>query len=200
MKPLTNSKQRLMDAARHLIWRSSYGTTTVDAICEKAEVKKGSFYYFFKSKSDLAVTALRSDWENNRGFFEKLFSGPPLERFQKFYTFVFEGQSGIKTRHGRVLGCPLFSLGCEVSTIDAEIGAVVKDILNQYLAHMEKAIREAQEQGLVAVSDPGAKARCVFSYFEGALTQARIENNVEPLKALYPTTLEIIGAHTAQAA
>ena len=54
-------KERLMDAAMDLIWHNSYGTTSVDAICERAGAKKGSFYYFFKSKSELAAAALDAD-------------------------------------------------------------------------------------------------------------------------------------------
>jgi len=35
-----------------------YGVVTIDDICQRAGVKKGSFYYFFESKSALAVAAL----------------------------------------------------------------------------------------------------------------------------------------------
>jgi TetR/AcrR family transcriptional repressor of nem operon len=40
------------------MWQSSYGTLTIDAICERASVKKGSCYYFFKSKSEHATEAI----------------------------------------------------------------------------------------------------------------------------------------------
>ena len=60
----SDAKERLLDAALDLIWERSYGDVTIDAICEKAGVKKGSFYYFFDSKSELAAAALQSDWEN----------------------------------------------------------------------------------------------------------------------------------------
>ena len=40
----SDAKERLMNAAMDLIWENSYGSTSVDAICEKAEAKKGSFY------------------------------------------------------------------------------------------------------------------------------------------------------------
>jgi AcrR family transcriptional regulator len=40
-----------------LIWENSNGATSVDAICQRAVVRKGSFYYFFKSKSQLAPDA-----------------------------------------------------------------------------------------------------------------------------------------------
>ena len=58
--------EKLMDAVRELIWTGSYGTTTIDHICERAGVKKGSFYYFFNSKSDLAVTAIDAEWLHRR--------------------------------------------------------------------------------------------------------------------------------------
>ena len=57
----SDAKERLLDAALDLIWERSYGVVTIDAICEKAGVKKGSFYYFFESKSALAVAALEAD-------------------------------------------------------------------------------------------------------------------------------------------
>ena len=53
----SDAKDRLMTAALDLIWSESYGAVTIDDICQRAEVKKGSFYYFFESKSDLAVAA-----------------------------------------------------------------------------------------------------------------------------------------------
>ena len=48
-------KERLMDAAMDLMWQNGYAAASVDAICEQAGAKKGSFYYFFKSKSELTA-------------------------------------------------------------------------------------------------------------------------------------------------
>ncbi|MDP9291545.1 MAG: TetR/AcrR family transcriptional regulator, partial [Verrucomicrobiota bacterium] len=58
----SDARARLLDAALSLVWENSYGATSVDAICERAGVRKGSFYYFFRSKSELAVAALDADW------------------------------------------------------------------------------------------------------------------------------------------
>ena len=57
MKPESASKTKLLETAIDMIWASSYGSVSVDDICAKAGVNKGSFYYAFKSKSDLAVAA-----------------------------------------------------------------------------------------------------------------------------------------------
>ena len=51
----SDANERLMDAALDLIWEESYGAVTIDDICKRADVKKGSFYYFFDSKAALAT-------------------------------------------------------------------------------------------------------------------------------------------------
>ena len=79
-----------MDAAMDLMWRNSYGTTSVDAICERAGSKKGSFYYFFKSKSELAAAALEADWNKKKSEMDTIFSPtvPPLERLDRYFDFA----------------------------------------------------------------------------------------------------------------
>ncbi|MFZ0710773.1 MAG: TetR/AcrR family transcriptional regulator [Terrimicrobiaceae bacterium] len=54
------SKERILAGAKELFLARGYTATTVDAICEKAGLTKGSFYYFFESKEDLGLGVL--DW------------------------------------------------------------------------------------------------------------------------------------------
>src|SRR5208337_4694972 len=91
MGRVSDAKQRLMDAVLELIWSGSYGSTTIDHICEKAGVKKGSFYYFFDSKSALAAEAFEESWKDRRAELDAIFSPtvPPLERLQKYCDFGF---------------------------------------------------------------------------------------------------------------
>ena len=67
------SKERILTAAKELFSAGGYGATTVDAICEKAELTKGSIYYFFDSKEDLGLAVL--DWSLRRGA-QIIASGP----------------------------------------------------------------------------------------------------------------------------
>ena len=46
MPRVSDMKERLLDAAMDLIWHNSYGTTSVDAICERAGAKKGELLLF----------------------------------------------------------------------------------------------------------------------------------------------------------
>src|SRR5438477_399060 len=180
MGRVSDAKERLMGAVRELIWTGSYGSTTIDDICAKAGVKKGSFYYFFDSKADLAVTALDEEWERRRPELDSLFSPtiPPLERLRKYCEFSYRFQAEIKAKCGCVLGCPLFSLGAEVSTQEAQLQKKVQEMLDYKRKYLETAIRDAHAAGLIHAPDAAAKARVLFGYYQGLLTQARIENNL----------------------
>lgn len=195
MGRVSDAKQRLMDAVLELIWCGSYGSTTIDLICEKAGVKKGSFYYFFRSKADLAVAAVEASWDERRPQLEAVFSPalPPLERIRRFCESSYERQVELKKKYGRVLGCPMFTFGAEVCTQERKLRAKIQEILDQYRRYLETAIREAQSAGLVKVSDTARMARIVFMYFEGALTQARIQNDVEQLREVPEAVFEILG-------
>ena len=114
-------KERLTNAALDLMWENSYGTTSVDAICERADAKKGSFYYFFKSKSELTVAALEAEWNKNKANMDALFSPtiPPLERLDRYFDYVPRpSRRNCNKACGSILGCPLLSIGSEVSTQD----------------------------------------------------------------------------------
>ncbi|MGH8048968.1 MAG: TetR/AcrR family transcriptional regulator, partial [Chthoniobacterales bacterium] len=56
----SESKERILAAAKALFLARGYAATSVDSICEKAGLSKGSFYHFFDSKDALGLAAV--DW------------------------------------------------------------------------------------------------------------------------------------------
>ena len=192
----STAKDRLTDAALRMIWGNSYGATSVDAICEQAGVKKGSFYYFYKSKSDLAAAALDADWKRHQVQLDGMFSPtvPPLERLERYFEFNYERLVAIKEECGAVLGCPLYALGSEVCTQDTMLRGKIQEILDRKMTYFESAIRDAHAQGLIAAPDAKAKARTLFMFIQGALTQARIQNDADVLHDIYPDALDLLGA------
>jgi TetR/AcrR family transcriptional repressor of nem operon len=191
----SDARQRLMDAAYNLICEYSYGAVTIEAICERALVKKGSFYYFFESKSDLAVATINAWWSEREKVIDRLFQEeiPPLERLRSYLDFITQLQLKTYNLNGQVLGCPLFTLGAEICTQDKRLRARILEFLNSVLAAFTRAIADAQALGEIAGNHPEAKARVLFSTYEGILNLARIENNPELVRRLTDDALEAIG-------
>src|SRR5437867_13068149 len=161
MPRVSDMKERLTDAAMDLIWHNSYGTTSVDAICERAGAKKGSFYYFFKSKSELAAAALEADWNKKKAEMDSIFSAtvPPLERLDRYFDFVHDRLAELQKKCGSILGCPFVNVGSEVSTQDQIVREAIDRTMDRKMTYFISAMRDAQAEGLIDAPGPGAKAQ-----------------------------------------
>ena len=189
-----------MEAVNSLIWGGSYGSTTIDHICEKAGVKKGSFYYFFDSKADLAEAAIDCEWQQRRKELDTIFSPvvPPLERFERLADYMYRSQKEVQEVFGKVLGCPLFALGAEVSTQEKSLQKKIEEMLNYKRMYLESAIRDAHAAGLIDCPDAAQKARVLFTFLQGLLTEARIRNDLEVLRDAGRGALQILGVSEAK--
>jgi TetR/AcrR family transcriptional repressor of nem operon len=195
----SDANERLMTAALELIWEESYGAVTIDDICKRADVKKGSFYYFFKSKSELAIAALERLWiEESKPKMDSIFSPSvdPLTRITTYLASMHEFQAQIKAKHGKVLGCPVMSVGSETCTCheEAAVGNKIRELFSRKRRYYESAIRDAIADGSIEAGDPAEKATALSGLIEGILTQARIMNDPEVLRALPELALRILGA------
>lgn len=200
-KPATDTRARLLHTAADLIWRSSYHAIGVDRICEVAGVKKGSFYHFFPSKEELAIAAIDDGWAQYRPRLEDVFSTarPPLERLRLWAREVLEKQKEKRAETGCVCGCPLFALGAEIGPNAPKLRAKVEELLAQRVAYVESAVRDAHAGGFVHAPDAARKARILVDFIEGAMTRARIANDLAPLDDLEELVLEVAGALPAVA-
>src|SRR5271154_227343 len=185
-----------------MIWESSYGSVSVDDICTKAGVNKGSFYYAFKSKSDLAVAAFERYWENKRPLMDKIFSPlvPPLERLDNFCQLIIKDQKAKYESFGKMLGCPYCSLGCELSTQDENIRQKAEQISARQMKYMESLVRDLAAAGLIEVKDTAELAQEIFSYITGVLMQAKVENSVKHVERLQHGVMRLLGVKTLTAA
>jgi TetR/AcrR family transcriptional repressor of nem operon len=200
MARVSDMKERLMEAAMDLMWRNSYGATSVDAICEGAGAKKGSFYYFFKSKSELASTALEAEWNKKKKDMDAIFSPtvPPLERFDRYFDFVHDRLAEVQQKCGSILGCPFISVGSEVSTQDQIVRDTIDRIMDRKMNYFVSAVRDAAAQGLIDAPDPVAKAKALFSCYQGTMAQAKIQNDIELLREFKGVAKDVLGVKQAR--
>jgi TetR/AcrR family transcriptional repressor of nem operon len=75
-RPVAPARQKLLDAALALIREKGYASTTLDDLCAKARVAKGSFFHHFKDKEAIAVAAA-DYWSERTG---ALFEAAPYHK------------------------------------------------------------------------------------------------------------------------
>ena len=202
MHPEIDTQQRILDSASQLIHARSYADVGVAEICEHAEVKKGSFYHYFRSKRDLTLTVLDGYYMRlKRDLMDKAFSAdlPPLQRLELFGQLMYEVQKSSVAHTGRMVGCPFGNLAVELSTQDEKIRMKLADIFSELCTVFHHTLDEAVNIGDLEDVDTGATAEAMVAYFEGVMMMAKTQNDPEVLRQLLPG-LTAIRIHPADPA
>ncbi len=195
-----DTRQKLIDAALELMWKNSYSTVSVDDICKAIKVRKGSFYYFFPSKVDLALAAMDEASKVTQAMYDEAFSASrdPVARFERYADMTVEGQEWAKGKYGHVCGCPLATMGSEMAGQGSGIPEKFGEIYSQKLKHFEAALRDMITSGeLPEKTNVKVKAQELLSFIMGQLMMARIQNDLVPLKRDLKTgLLQLLGVNT----
>ncbi len=191
----SDAKEKLLTASLELIWERSYHSVGVGSICERAGVKKGSFYHFFKSKADLASQAIQTYWDSFKLELDVIFSPtkPPLQRLIDYFEMTYASGCDRRESGEDLLGCLFLGVGSESVNLEPLVWEKVTDILEEYFKYFQSAIQEAHAQGIIHIADPEAAARWVFNFFEGTLANAYIQNDLNLLNDLKPGCMQLLG-------
>jgi TetR/AcrR family transcriptional repressor of nem operon len=73
------------------------------------------------------------------------------------------------------------------------LGKTIQGIMEYKRKYLESAIRDAHAAGLIQAPDAAAKARMILAYYEGLMTQARIQDNIELLRETATGIFAILG-------
>ena len=192
----SDAKEKLLAVAFDLIHQQSYGTVGVDQICKLAGVNKGSFYYFFKTKTDLVVAAYEEHWQRKLADYERVFSktNPPLKRLELWCDYMRGIQEGRKKKYGYACGCAYSSVGGELATQDKKVRAQTQKLIDRTVQFLADAIADAQREGLVSAGDAVIKGQLVHAFVIGLLLRAKIYNDLKILRYADKAIFGIIGA------
>jgi TetR/AcrR family transcriptional repressor of nem operon len=192
MPRTSTARARLIDSAGRLIHASTYAAASVDDVCADAGVRKGSFYYFFPTKRELALAAIDERWQRAQtSILEPAFAADvePLERIIRFFHRAAEHQ-----RDEVVLGCPFGNLANELSTQDEAIRDRVRAVFAGYCEYFEHALRDAAASGSIPGGDISVRATALLAYFQGAMLLAKTHNDPRIIHNLADQTRALVGA------
>jgi TetR/AcrR family transcriptional regulator, transcriptional repressor for nem operon len=196
MGRVSDAKEKLLQVAFDLIHEHSYGSVSVDQICKRAKVNKGSFYYFFKSKTDLVAAAYEERWRVKQPDYEKIFSHehPPLRRLELWCDYIRNTQRQREKKYGHVCGCPYASVGGELATQDKKIRSKAQDLFERNTKYLVGTIGDAMLAGVAKADDAQVKAEMVHAFVIGLLLRAKIYNDLKVLNRLEEGVFALIGA------
>ncbi len=191
----STARDQLIDSAIGLMHDRGYTAVGIKEICDKAGVKKGSFFHFFPSKRDLALAVLDKQWQSvEEGLLKPAFHKdvPPLERIQNMFLMSYEYQCTNKAIYGQMLGCPFGILAAEMSTQDETLRQKVQFVFDGIAAYFEDALIDVLKENNSLRINPKIRSQALLAYLEGSLLYAKSHNDTAFFKVLADNALLLI--------
>ncbi|PCO21403.1 TetR family transcriptional regulator [Escherichia coli] len=144
-----DTRNDLIRSGLELLTQNGFLATGVDAIVKNANVPKGSFYYYFKSKEDYAQTVLNA----YDSFFEHKLkkhlhesSCTPMVRLENFINDACEG---IK-KYNFTRGCLVGNMMQESPGLPQSFIKVLQNILESWQALVAACLSDALSSGEIS--------------------------------------------------
>lgn len=174
-----SSRELLLEAATELIRTKGYSSTTVDDLCEKAGVSKGTFFHNFSSKEDLAVAAANRWSEVTSEFFR---TAPyhqhkdPLEKVIGYIRFRKEILKGDL----QDFTCLVGTMVQEIYSSNPQINQACFQSISQHAETLEQDLDEARRMySPKAEWTPKSLALHTQAVIQGAFILAKASGNVK---------------------
>lgn len=175
-------KDYLLEAGIKVMATQGYNGTSIQDIVDAANVPKGSFYTYFKSKEDFAIAAIETVAEERIMASKRLVSDrnvPPLARLKAFFESSVPGCDS--NLNG---GCFIGNMCQEMSDSSEAIRIKVRQMMRNKTQMVEDLLDEAKLDGSLKKTIPAnVLAEFLFNAWEGALMRMKATKCREPLDA-----------------
>ena len=176
------TKKKIVRAALGLIHQKGYKNTSMDDILMASDVTKGSLYFHFKNKDEVARAVIGRFYSYmERVNFESLTRED--ESRLDMLDSMFEVITSTMEKSECNGGCLLGNLALELSDYNETLRNELSNKFDLMIGRLEEIIRQGQKRSEIR-SDrgPGELSHFLISIIEGGLLLAKVKKDITPLK------------------
>jgi TetR/AcrR family transcriptional repressor of nem operon len=177
----SGTREKLLDAAYELNLRKGFVATTVDQICARAGVTKGSFFHYFESKDALGMAEIDRFCGMNRDFIAvspRLTAREPMQRISQYIDMI------TNVCRDPIANCCLVGvLSQEISGSHPEMREGCRQTFSRWTAGLKAELDAAKAKYKPRATgiDTQSLAEHFIAVFEGALILAKAKNDIAPV-------------------
>ena len=184
-----NTRERLVESARDLLWERGYAGTSPRDILERAGAGQGSMYHHFRGKAELALEVLEGNRDAITAAGEATFGGDGAA-FDRVSAYLLRERDALRgCRIGRMTEDPQVMA-------DETLRRPVEQTFASLRAGLTTALTEGQRSGEFTPSfTPQRVAATVVATLQGAYVLAKAANSTAPYDDAVHGALELLAAH-----
>ncbi|MBV7403337.1 TetR/AcrR family transcriptional regulator [Enterobacter sp. ENT03] len=178
-----DTREHLLATGEQLCMHRGFTGMGLSELLKTAEVPKGSFYHYFRSKEAFGVALLERHYANYHARLAQHFAsaeGNYRDRVLAYYEYTLEQfrQQGI------ISGCLTVKLSAEVCDLSEDMRTAMNRGAGQVIALLADALEKGREErSLEFPGDALTQAQVLYSLWLGANLQAKMSRSAVPLES-----------------
>ncbi len=174
--------ENILEIGTNLILKNGYHSVGLNKILKEANIPKGSFYYYFKSKEDFGLQVIRYYSKKSLTILKNYLEDDTKSHKDRIISF-FEDMKKVYEAKDFKEGCLLGNCSTELSDFSESFSNSVANELSIWQVNFENCIQEGQIMGNIK-ADESAKtvSDFILTMWEGALLRMKSSKNVDSIK------------------
>jgi TetR/AcrR family transcriptional repressor of nem operon len=179
---MSKTKDRIIEAASGLINLRGFNNTSVDDLLQASGVKKGSFYYHFKSKEDLGYAIIEnhlrrfSDHVLGRAFSNQKNA---LIQLDDFLDIILE----LHRQRNCSGGCLMGNMAMEMSDIHEGFRKKFQEVFEDWRIRVAGVLHKAKLSGELSDQvEPTRVAQFLIAGVEGGILLSKVKKDIRVLE------------------
>jgi TetR/AcrR family transcriptional regulator, transcriptional repressor for nem operon len=188
-----DTRERLIESTRELLWERGYTGTSPKAIQERSGAGQGSMYHHFQGKQELALAAIERNVADLVTRADADLGGPGTvtERITRY----------MRRERAALRGCPVGRLTMDPDVMtDPDLRRPVEGAFATVRERLARVIDEGRRSGELDPSvDPAAVAAALVAVLQGGYVLARASGSADSYTQAVEGVLALLACHTRTA-
>jgi TetR/AcrR family transcriptional repressor of nem operon len=174
--------ESILEIGTDLILKNGYHNVGLNKILKEANIPKGSFYYYFKSKEDFGLQVIKFYSKKSLIILNRYLEDSNKNHKQRIISF-FKDMQEIYIAKDYKEGCLLGNCSTELSDFSVSFSTTIANELSIWEKCFEKCIQKGQIEGNIKTSEsPKVLSDLTLTMWEGALLRMKSAKNVESIE------------------
>jgi len=190
-KPAADTRQHILDVAMSLMTQKGYTAVGLAEVVSAADVPKGSFYYYFKSKEEFGLALLGDYFSAYLSQVDALLDvqGTGAQKLMGYFQYWSETQ-GTEVPDGK---CLVVKLGPEVCDLSEDMRSVLDRGTAAIIAKIARCVQLGREDGSITNDAPPQElAESLYELWLGASLLSKLGKNTTPFDRALLTTSRLL--------
>jgi TetR/AcrR family transcriptional repressor of nem operon len=177
-----NTRARIIETGAEIIHRKGFNHTGIQEILNAANVPKGSFYNYFKSKDDFGLQIIDYFSAHFKRIARETLEDTRVSPLNRIYRFLSAFMEYFESQNFAG-GCPIGNLAQEMGDLSPAFRKKLSEAIDMMVDAYSQVLVAAQNDRKILKSlNIDDTASFIIASWHGAIIQMKLSQNLAPLK------------------